>query len=140
MIDRLAKPAARIALGLGMAALAQLLSVMLAGAGHGWVAPLFLSVALWVLLPLALWLAWPFAGSGDPWALCGLAAVAVGADAALVILTLGEFSHILFYIEVNGLAGMLIIGLWLCLWSFWQPLIFHALMAGRRRGDSAHVG
>lgn len=133
MKDRFARPHARAALGFGVAALAQLLGTALAGAGHGWVAPLFLSVALWVLAPLALWLAWPVDKSrgSDRSALFGLAALAVGADAALIDLTIGEVDHLRFYVEVNGAMGLLIIGLWLCLWFGWQLLIFYALAARR---------
>ena len=44
-----------------------------------------------------------------------------------------EDSALRFYVEVNGVVGLLIIGLWLTLWLFWQAILVHALIAGHRR-------
>jgi hypothetical protein len=129
--------AARFALGLALAALAQLASFFLAGAGEGWVAPFFLSVPLCVLLPVALAIAWPggpiLRGSGPMRFV--LAATALGADALLISKTIDEGGALPFYVEVNGVVGFLIIGLWLGLWLFWQVMLLHALVDGQRRLD-----
>jgi len=57
MAIRLARtPGSRIVLGLGLAAVAGILSVFLSGAGHGWNTPLLVSVILWVILPVTLFI------------------------------------------------------------------------------------
>ena len=121
----------RIALGLLVAFIAQFLAFLLAGAGHGWVAPFFLSFVLWVLLPMTLAIAWPI-GRGSRLALLAILVVALVADAVLVSRSIGEAGYISQYIKINGVAGYLIIGLWLCLWTFWQAILACSLIAGRK--------
>lgn len=125
------KTGGRIALGLLLALVAQFLAVMLAGAGHGWVAPFLLSFALWVLLPMTLAIAWPIGRGSSRVALLAIVVVALCADAVLVSRTISEVDYLSAYIKVNGLLGLLIIGLWLCLWSFWQAMLVGALVVGR---------
>ena len=122
----------RIGLGIALAAFATLLSFFLAGAGEGWVTPFFASFALWLFLPIALAITWPPA-RGSRLALLAFAVLAIAADAWLIRSTLGERSEFLLYIEVNGMLGLAIIGLWLCLWFFWQLMLVHALVARRSR-------
>jgi hypothetical protein len=119
-----------LGLGFGLAAFAQFLGFLLAGAGHGWVAPMFLSIGLWFLLPLALVLAWPSAPTEKP-LLFLIAAIAVAADALLIKLSLGETPHIRHYVDVNGAIGFTIIGLWLSLWFCWQVILLYSLAAKR---------
>src|SRR5690242_2006883 len=88
-IRRLESAGARLGLGFALAAVAQFLSFLLAGAGHGWVAPMFVSIALWFLIPLTLVIAWPTAPVERP-LLAVVAAIALGADALLVGHSLGE--------------------------------------------------
>jgi hypothetical protein len=108
--------------------LGQLLGLFLPGAGHGWVAPFFLSVALWFMIPLTLALAWPTVRPSRP-VLLTLTALALAADALLLKLSLGEFAYIGRYVEINGAIGYAIIGCWLALWLFWQILLLYALVA-----------
>ena len=139
MANRFARsPTARTVLGLGLAALAQLLSFLLAGAGHGWVAPLFLSVALWAFIPATLSITWPI-GSSSRREFFGILVAALGADALLISRTIDEGNALPFYVEVNGAVGLLIIGLWLALWLFWQALLVYSLVVGRRRADDANA-
>ena len=129
-IRRLESAGARLGLGFAMAALAQFLSFLLAGAGHGWVAPMFLSIGLWFLIPLTLVTAWPTAPI-EKSLLFVIGAIAVAADALLISRSLGEVSYIEHYIDVNGLLGLTIIGLWLALWSCWQFILLYSLVARR---------
>lgn len=112
--------------------MAQLLSFFLAGAGHGWLTPLWLSFALWLLIPLTLFIAWP-SDRGHRLALMALSAIALAADAMLIRGAIDEARALRFYVEINGVVGLLIIGLWLTLWLFWQAILLHALIAGHTR-------
>ena len=129
-------PAARAGLGFALAIFAQLLSLLLVGAGHGWIEPLYLSVALWFLVPLTLAVAWPTAPAPRK-ALLAVAAIALGADALLVARTLPEMDAVREYVQVNGAVGLTIIGLWLSLWSFWQVILFYSLIIGPRRANAS---
>ena len=129
-IRRLESTGARLGLGFALAALAQFLSFLLAGAGHGWVAPMFVSVGLWFLMPLTFVLAWPTAPMEKPLLLV-VAAIAVGADALLISLSLRDSYYIRHYLEVNGAIGLTMIGLWLALWSCWQVMLVYSLVAKR---------
>ena len=118
----------RIALGLGLAALAQLLALFLAGAGHGWITPYFVSPALWVLIPVTLYIIRDNARFGML-AFGSMLAIALGADLLLINWTLDEWDAFLFYIQVADLVGLPIMGLWLCLWFFWQAMLIRSLIA-----------
>ena len=61
-----------------------------------------------------------------------LAAIALAADALLIERALGEKDHIAHYVQVNGVLGVLIIGLWLCLWFSWQGMVVRSLIARAR--------
>ena len=118
----------KIALGLGLAAVALLTAIMLAGAGHGWTSPLLVSIPLWVVYPLTF-----YAAKQDvPHAraiLWMLAIIALGSDALLIVGTLGETSHIAEYVRVNGIAGILIMAMWSVLWIVWQAILVRALLS-----------
>ena len=128
----------RIALGVLLAFIAQFLAFLLAGAGHGWVAPLFISIMLWVLLPASLAIAWPI-GRGSRLALSAILVAALAADAWLISRSIGEARYISHYVDVNGAVGWLIIGLWLGLWAFWQAILVWSLAARRKSADDANV-
>ena len=117
-------------LGLALAALAQLLSLFLAGAGHGWVTPLPASLLLWVLTPSALLLASP-AERPTPKILLPLILVAVIANAWLIMKTIAEENAFRHYLDVNDVAGFVIVGAWIGLWLFWQGVVVKALLFGR---------
>jgi hypothetical protein len=128
----------RIALGLLLAFFAQFLGLMLAGAGHGWVAPLFISIVLWVLWPMTLAIGWPI-GRGGRLALAAMIVAALLADAWLISKSLGEADYISRYIEINGAVGSLIIGLWLLLWTIWQAILVCSLVAPRNAANDANA-
>ena len=128
MAIRLARtPGSRIVLGLGLAAVAGILSVFLSGAGHGWNTPLLVSVILWVILPLTLYII----GQRQRSLLLGLLVIALGADFILVRGTIAEARVLPHYVEVNGAAGVAIIAAWLAIWILWQALVVRALFAAR---------
>jgi len=120
-------PGSRIVLGLGLAAVAGILSVFLSGAGHGWNTPLLVSVILWVILPLTLYII----GQRQRSLLLGLLVIALGADFILVRGTIAEARVLPHYVEVNGAAGIAIIAAWLAIWLLWQALVVRALFAAR---------
>ena len=123
----------RVALGLGLAAVAQLLSFLLSGAGHGWNTPLLVSMVLWVVAPVTLYVV---RQSPSPRAvLITLALIGLGADAVLIKGTVREARVFPLYLQVNGAAGVLIIAAWLLLWLFWQAIVVHA--AFPHRSDKA---
>jgi hypothetical protein len=112
---------ARIALGVGLAALTQLLALFLSGSGEGWNAPFGLSIGLWLLMPLSFALAWPSSLARGA-TLTVVALIALAADALLMQRSLGEATYIRHYIDVNEAIGLAIIVLWLLLWLCWQVL------------------
>jgi hypothetical protein len=115
-----------------LAGLAQFLGLFLAGAGHGWVTPFFVTMPLWILFPATLALA-VRTDRVSRLVLFTAAAVALAADARLVSGTIDESSYLRFYLEVNGAVGWLIVVLWLCLWVSWQALLLRSLIAGHKR-------
>ena len=123
-------PGTRLILGIAIAAFAQLLSLFLGGAGHGWLTPLPASILLWVLTPAAFILAWSAERSGLRMML-PLIVIAVVSDAWLVKSTIDEENALPFYLQVNGIAGLLIVGLWVASWLFWQVLVLRALLLRR---------
>jgi len=128
MAIRLARtPGSRIVLGLGLAAVAGILSVFLSGAGHGWNTPLLVSVILWVILPVTLYII----GQRQRSLLLGLLIIALGADFILMRGTIAEARVLPHYVEVNGAAGIAIIAAWLAIWLLWQALVVRALFAAR---------
>ena len=120
----------RLVIGFAMAACAQLLSLFLAGAGHGWLSPLLASLLLWVVAPVALVVT---AREERPnWkVLLPLMLIAVIADAWLIRATITEERALPFYIEVNGILGWAIVGLWVALWLYWQGIVLNALLTRR---------
>lgn len=126
-MTRLARsPSLQLGVGLAIAAFAQLLSLFLAGAGHGWVTPLFASLLLWVMTPVTLMLAWP--GNRAKWKeLLPLLLIALIANAWLIRSTIEEQGHLAHYLEVNGLIGFLIVALWVGSWLFWQGAVVASL-------------
>ena len=130
-MTRLAEsPARQIGTGLAIAAFAQLLSLFLAGAGHGWVTPLGASLILWAMTPVALMVALPGRRAGRA-TLLPMLLVALLADAWLARGTLAEQDRLAHYLQVNGLVGLLIVALWIGSWLFWQGLVAAALLSGK---------
>jgi hypothetical protein len=134
MAIRLARtPGSRIVLGLGLAAVAGILSVFLSGAGHGWNTPLLVSVILWVVLPVTLYIA----GQPQRSLLLGLLLIGLIADFILIRGTIAEARVLPRYVQVNGAAGIAIIAAWLAIWVLWQVLVLRALIVGHRVSSDA---
>ena len=89
------------------------------------------SLLLWVLSPGAFLFAWPAEGPG-PKLLLPMVLIAVIADAWLVMRTIEDENALPFYLEVNGVAGFVIVGVWIGLWLFWQGVVIRALLCGRK--------
>ena len=104
--------------GILVAALAQFIALLLAGAGHGWNQPFWFSAALWPLLPLVLIRVKRDAASVDRFTLnLGLLALALVLDVALIIRTVEEGTE---YFMGMVATGPLLVALWLLLWLSWQ--------------------
>jgi len=116
-----------------LAALAHFIAFFLAGVGHGWTTPLFVSFALWVLIPVTL-CALP-GGPRSRFLLIATLLAGLVADVMLVRGTLGEDQALRSYLRFTGSAGWTTVGLWLGLLLFWQILAARRLMAGRT-GDA----
>lgn len=116
-----------VVVGLLLAAVGQILSLFLAGAGHGWVSPLLASTVLWFAAPAAFAIAWPALGKGRKLML-PMVALALMADAWLVARTLSEWNAFRSYIEVNGAVGLFLVGTWLSLWLAWQAALVRSLV------------
>lgn len=129
-------PGGRIALGFAIAAVCQFLSLLLAGAGHGWVTPFFLSMPLWIAVPATFYLT-RRRGRGPTIILAAIILTAVGLDALLVRGTLHEQETLLALIRVNGFLGGFFVGLWLALWFTWQAVAAHGLL--RAPADRANA-
>jgi hypothetical protein len=115
-----------LVIGLLIAASAQLLAFPIAGAGHGWMQPLFFSPALFVVYPiLVVRLSAP---KELPWP--GIEVLLVGAGIALDLLLVRatEAEGMTYFRGV--LASPPLPHLWLLLWLLWQAL---ALMLVVRR-------
>jgi len=126
-------PGSRIALGLGLAAVAGLLSAFLSGAGHGWNTPLLVSLILWIVAPVTLFV---INQSPPPRILLYiLAAIALIADFVVIKGTVAEARVFPLYIQVNGVAGIAIIASWITFCLLWQLLVARALVSRRASHD-----
>ena len=125
-------PGSRVALGLGLAAIASLLGIFLSGSGHGWNTPLIVSIILWVIFPATLYLI--HARPLQRMLLGALAAIALIADFIVMKGTIAEADVFPLYLHINGAAGVAIIAAWVALWLIWQILLIRALLS--RRADA----
>lgn len=102
--------------GLGCAVLAQALAFGMAGAGDGWIAPFYFSMALFVLFPAAL-AAHVDRESSSLMAEAVMLCVGIGLDGLLLVNILGPESS--YFATIMRIAGIFPI-LWLGLWAAWQ--------------------
>jgi hypothetical protein len=117
-------------LGIALAAVAHFLAIMLAGAGHGWTTPFFVSLLLYATLPAALMLLWPRHVSvlaGPPVCIVILG-IAIAADWQLISMTLDEAPEFTAFFRINGALGLILAALWLAIWTSWQALAAYALL------------
>jgi len=117
---------------LALAASAQYLAFGLAGAGHGWVAPLFYSLLLFVAYPVAFLRRMDTSHPSIAIDV-GLLVVAGIADLLLVIQTVIQEPH--YFVMVIGFAGPFAV-LWLVLWCLWQMLAVSTLRRRIARRDA----
>jgi len=120
--------ASAILLGIPLALFTGFLALGLAGAGHGWIPPIWMSGAGLVGFPAGIYaaLAWRTLGRG----LAGLLlAIGVLSDLAVILLTYNEGLH---YFHGDDPFHLLWIGLWLS----WQlPLLLALIRLQRSTGD-----
>lgn len=119
---------AALLLGALLAAAAQILALMLSGAGHGRTAPLFFSRIMWIMLPL---MAVRLKLKGErPWLFwLDLLTLLIGVllDALLVTMTVENdeplFQRLGSETETHGKVdwlGVPFVLLWIALWLSWQ--------------------
>jgi hypothetical protein len=113
-----------IVAGLAVAALAQIVALLVTGAGHGWGQPLLFSPALFVAYPLV------FLRLRSPgtlaWTDVALLAAAGVLDLLLVRGTAAEGTE--YFHRVMAMPP--IPHLWLALWLLWQALTVKILVSG----------
>lgn len=119
--------------GLVIALIGHSLALGLAGGGHGWNSPAFLSFVLWLAYPTVLI---HFLALRDPSRATTDFAIlfaALGTDAALVLMTLAEgMEYIARLVRVNGaLTSTIWIGGWLLIWFGWQLIAVLNLLRAR---------
>lgn len=125
------RKAASAALGVMAWLAAQFAGLGLAGAGHGWTAPLLFSIPLIILYPLACVLAF---GGGAVWRNLGAALLIVAAALDLLLLMnmlSGEREYLLKMWEFDEGPAWVIS--WCVLWAGWQVLLLSALLRDRSR-------
>ena len=118
-----------IGFGLLLAAVAQFLTLVMSGAGHGWNTPLVANLALWVLLPLTFATVSPFRPyrAGRYRYLLTLSIVGIALDIALMFFTHTEGVEYLW--RVINTAGLIPL-IWLFIWLSWQVVAALALSQG----------
>jgi hypothetical protein len=116
------KKAGAIIAGLLIAFIGHFLALGLAGAGHGWGSPFFVSFILWFAYPKVLLRFVAFQNPPRFGNDLVMLFVAFAADAILVLATLEEgVEYIARIVRVNGtLSSTLWIGGWLVIWFGWQ--------------------
>lgn len=112
----------QIGLGLLLALATLFVSFMMTGGGHGWITPLWFSLAGLVLCPAAFLRFAEFDVTRQSTNIA-LIITAIVLDALLVKLTLDE--GLIYFHRVGGMAYI-----WIALWSLWQVL---AVMTALRR-------
>jgi hypothetical protein len=119
--------------GLCCAALGQFLALIVAGAGHGWNAPLTFSLALFLLFPAAL-VAQVDQEASSFVAEMAMLGVGIGLDLLLLVNILGTESS--YFQTAMRTAGLFPI-LWLGLWIAWQVLVALSLWRRLRPDENA---
>jgi len=123
-----------IVAGLLCAALAQWLAFLMAGAGHGWVAPFFFSHFLFLLYPLAFLRR--VTNSGSLGVDATLVSFGVILDIVLLFMTVsGEAQYFMRVVSLS-IAPMI----WILLWGLWQVVAVSSLLARKRRRDAELYG
>jgi hypothetical protein len=119
-----------VAIGLALAALAQFVALLMAGAGHGWVTPFWFSPALFVLAPIAF-VRVGGRGKAAPGIEIVLVMVGLALDVALYSAAVAE--GVDYFWRVTPFNWV-----WLALWSGWQVAlagkVASVLMSARRDG------
>ena len=116
------------ALGLATALLTQFIGLGMTGAGHGWIAPFYFSMPLFLLYPAALIRAFR-SGRGGMAIDLALLAVALALDLLLLRNIFGEENRY-FHTLWGRFPGFVL--LWIALWAGWQALALIALLRNSR--------
>ena len=125
------REAVAIVAGLAIAAVAEFIALMLAGAGHGWVAAWPFSLILFAAYPAALF-RMPIAVGKS--AMLDIAMLVVGVVASLLLLAATNAEAEYFWKVVHFEDGLQFIIVWLLLWFGWQALTLANVVRKRRRG------
>jgi hypothetical protein len=120
-----------VILGLFIAFIGHFIALGLAGAGHGWVTPLWISIVLWGVYPLTTVRALRHPSFGVDSLLVFLA---IALDAALVVLTVREGTE--YFWRAVKFIEWWFFGLWIAIWFAWQLIaiinLVSALSPSRR--------
>lgn len=113
--------------GLLIAAFARMVAVGMVGGGHGWVTPMFFSLALFLAYPVALL---RLTATGPRWVVVDLVIVGLAglADVALLLATIQEGME--YFWRVLGSFALIPI-LWLAIWFAWQAMALYCLRRDR---------
>lgn len=128
--------AAAIFAGILLAGLAEFAAFVLAALGHGWIAPLYVSLILFVAYPVALVRSVDAIGADASAATADwvMLLVALAADLLLVAATyLGEGERFRMVAEF----GRFWLIVWLILWLLWQLLTVATILRRNRTRNAA---
>jgi hypothetical protein len=119
--------------GLLIAAFGLMVAVGMVGGGHGWVTPMYFSLALFLAYPVVLV---RLTATGPRWVVVDLVIVGIAAitDFALCFATIQEGMEY-FWRVFGGFA--LIPILWLAIWFAWQGLALYCLKRDRDPAEEA---
>ena len=107
-------------IGLVMAILGWIVAMAQAGAGHGWISPIYVSLAMFPLWPLVLV---RIATNGTGIAIDrAILIIALVLDLLLILMTLSEGTH--YFLRALGDG---VVYIWLVFWLGWQFLAVAAL-------------
>jgi len=116
------KKAGAIIAGLLIAFVGQFLALGMAGAGHGWITPFWVSLILWVAYPKVLVRSFRVPDQRTMGVELVTLFAALAGDAILVLMTLEEgveYFEKIVRIE-ESVSAVLWIGSWIAIWLGWQ--------------------
>ena len=116
------KKAGAIIAGLLTAFVGQFLALGMAGAGHGWITPFWVSLILWVAYPKVLVRSFRVPDQRTMGVELVTLFAALAGDAILVLMTLEEgMEYFEKIVRIEGsVSAVLWIGGWIAIWLGWQ--------------------
>jgi len=131
--------------GIGLAAAAHFLALMLGGGGHAWTEPFLFSFALWVMFPLVLVrVRLVLTGSeGLAWLDSLVLCAGLLLEVLLVASTGGAESRMSgtgteLFMRVLSMEPALVL-LWILLWLSWQVAALYLCLAGLARDEGSRA-